>query len=108
MQKTLASRRGSLWFSVAGASVATVPPRSSVLPPGAGNEPKKPIKARKRAKKREERYVGEALVVDRHMDAAAIRRDDDGDATAILAIETAQGGLQVAIADPRPGSVRAV
>ena len=41
--------------------LALVPPRSSVLPPGAGNEPKKPIKARKRAKKREERYVGEAV-----------------------------------------------
>ena len=49
--KTLATRRGSLRFSVAGASAASVPPCPSVLPPGAGNkeEPKKVLKAGKRA-----------------------------------------------------------
>ena len=44
--KTLATRRGSLRLSVVGASAAAVPPRSSVLPPGAGNEEaKKALKA---------------------------------------------------------------
>ncbi len=61
---------------------ALVSPCPSV-PPGAGNEPKKAIKPRKRAKKIEERYAGETGRVDRDMDAAAIRRHDDGDLAAI-------------------------
>ena len=72
--------------------LAPVPPRPSVLPPGAGNEPKKPIKAQKRAKQREERYVRETLALERHVDAAAIRRDHDGDVAAILPIEPTQAG----------------
>ena len=57
--KTLATRRGSLRSSVAGASVALVPPRSSVLPPGAGNEEaKKAVKpGKERAKQVEKGYV---------------------------------------------------
>ena len=46
-------------------ALALVPPRSSVLPPGAGNEAKKAIKPRKRAKKREEGYVDETGGLDR-------------------------------------------
>ena len=72
--------------------LALVPPRASVLPPGAGNEPKKPIKAQKRAKKREEGYV-QGLVSDRQVHAAAIRRDDDGDLATILAIDHARSSL---------------
>ena len=74
--------------------LASVPPRPSVLPPGAGNEPKKAIKPQKRAKKREERYVGERVRLDGHMDAATVRRHHDGDHPAILPIELAQAGLQ--------------
>lgn len=45
-QRTLATRRGSLRLSVVRSLLAPVPPRSSVLPPGAGNEePKKALKA---------------------------------------------------------------
>jgi hypothetical protein len=88
--------------------LALVPPRASVLPPGAGNEPKKPIKARKRAKKRKERYVGKRIVVDRDVDAAAVRRDHDGDLAAVLAIETAQHGLHGASPTRIPRAVRAV
>ena len=81
---------GLAWF----VRLALVPPHASVLPPGAGNELKKPIKARERAKKREERYAEERVIVNRDMDATPIGRHDDGDAAAILAIETAQAGLQ--------------
>jgi hypothetical protein len=42
------------------------------------------------------------------VDAAAIRRDDDGDATAILLIETTQGGLPGTRPARRPRAVRAV
>lgn len=92
------------WF----VRLALVPPRPSVLPPGAGNELKKPTKARKRAKKREERYVGERVVLERHVDAAPIRRHDDGDLAAILPIEMAQAGLPGAMTARRPRAVRAV
>ena len=83
--KTLATRRGSLWFSVAGASVAAVPPRSSVLPPGAGNEEaKKALKADKeRAKKVEQRYAEGFEVAHGHGDAAPIGRHGDGDCAAM-------------------------
>ena len=73
--------------------LALVPPRASVLPPGAGNEPKKPIKAQERANKGEERYVGERVRLDGHVDAATVRRHDDGDLATILPIELAQAGL---------------
>ena len=89
--KTLATRRGSLRSSVAGASVALVPPRSSVLPPGAGNEEaKKAVKpGKERAKQVEKGYVlGEVAHGHRH--AAAIRRHDDGDGAALAISEEAQ------------------
>lgn len=88
--------------------LALVPPRPSVLPPGAGNEPKKPIKAQERAKKREDRYVAEARAIDRQMHATTVRRDDDGDLSAVLLIETAQSGLPYASPARRPRVVRAV
>ena len=82
-RKTLAApaRVPSVW-SVVSSLAALVPPRSSV-PPGAGNKPKKAIKPRKRAKKVEERYVGEPAGSIGHMHAAAVRRDHDGDLAAI-------------------------
>jgi hypothetical protein len=92
MEKTLAARRGSRWSSVVGASVALVPPRSSVLPPGAGNEEaKKAVKpGKERAKQVEEGYVLGRQVADGHGDAAAIRRHDDGDGTVPAISEEAQ------------------
>jgi hypothetical protein len=57
--------------------VALVPPCPSV-PPGAGNEPKKATKPRKRAKKVEKGYVG-GMRIDRQMHAAAVSRDHHGD-----------------------------
>src|SRR5688500_13804525 len=81
-------------------ALASVPPRPSVLPPGAGNEAKKAIKPQKRAKKREDRYVGERVWLDGHMDAATVRRHHDGDHPAILPIELAQAGLQHAAFRP--------
>jgi hypothetical protein len=107
-QKTLAipARVPSVF---GGASLlATVPPRSSVLPPGAGNKLKEPIKAEKRAKKRKERYVGQPVRSDRHMDAATIGRHDDGDGTAVLAIELGQCGLRSAISARQGRAVPAV
>ncbi len=92
--KTLASRRGSLWFSVA----LALPPRSSVLPPGAGNKAEKAIQPKEeRAKKGEKRYINEPGVAHRQVHAAAIRRDDDGDATAIPSVEQAQVRLRVRV-----------
>jgi hypothetical protein len=88
--------------------LAPVLPRPSVLPPGAGNELKKPIEAQQRAKKREEGYVGETARLDRHMDAATVRRHDDGDLALILPIELAQDGLRSAVAARRRRAVRAV
>ena len=86
MQKTLAApARVPLVFGGQGASAALIPPRSSVLPPGAGNEEaKKAVKAgKKRAKLIEEGYVPGAQVADGHGDAATIARHDDGDVLAI-------------------------
>src|SRR5262249_10261674 len=64
--KPLATRRGSLRSSVAGASAALIPPCPSVLPPGAGNEEaKKALEAgKKRAKQVENGYVARGEVVD--------------------------------------------
>jgi hypothetical protein len=76
------------------ALAALAPPCPSV-PPGAGNEPKKAIKPRKRAQKFEKRYVGETGLVDRDVHAPTIRRDGDGDLAAIFGSEPAQWGLHV-------------
>src|SRR4051794_11172549 len=75
-----------------GASVALVPPRSSVLPPGAGNEePKKALKPDKeRAKKIEKGGVLGIEVAQRHLDTAAIGRHDDGDTPAAVTLEEVQ------------------
>ena len=108
IQKTLAYRRGSLRVMRVRRALASVPPRPSVLPPGAGNEAKKAIKPQKRAKKREDRYVGERVRLDGHMDAATVRRHHDGDHPAILPIELAQAGLQHAAFRPVGRAVRAV
>ena len=72
--------------------MASVPPRSSVLPPGAGNEEaKKALKAGKeRAKKGEGKYVLGLEVAQGHGDAATIRRDDDGNAAAAATLEEVQ------------------
>ena len=93
---------------VSGGALALVPLRSSVLSPGAGNKLKEPIKAEKRAKKRKERYVGEPVRLDRHVDAATVSRHDDGDRAAVLAIELAQCGLRNAMSARRGRAVRAV
>ena len=79
-------------MTVAGASVALVPPRSSVLPPGAGNEEaKKALKpGKERAKKIERRYVVGRKVAQGHGDAAPIGRHDDGDAAAAVTLEEVQ------------------
>jgi hypothetical protein len=72
--------------------LAPDPPCPSVLPPGAGNEEaKKAVKTdEQRAKKGEERTVLETGVVQRHLHAAAVRRDDDGHVASIPAMEQAQ------------------
>ena len=76
--------------------LAPDPPCPSVLPPGAGNEEaKKAVKTdKKRAKEAEEGAVLEPGIVQWHLDAPAVRRDDDGDVAAIPAIEQTQAGLQ--------------
>jgi hypothetical protein len=67
------------------------PPRSSVLPPGAGNEAKKADKTKpKRAKYTEERYVDQTCVVNRDLDTPTITRQHDGDVAAIPTVEQAQ------------------
>ena len=69
--------------------LAPVPPRSSVLPPGAGNEEaKKAVKTgEKRAKKTEERYVLKTGAVQRNLDTPTVARDRDGNVTVIPAAE---------------------
>ena len=86
--------------------LAPVPPRSSVLPPGAGNEEaKKAVETGKeRAKKTEQRYVVETGAVQRNLDMPAMARHDDGDRPSVLPIQLAQAGLQTLL--PRGGAVR--
>ena len=70
---------------------APVPPRSSVLPPGAGNEAKKALKAdQERANKGEKGYL-ERIVLDRHLHAAAVARHDDGDTAAVQPVRGTHG-----------------
>jgi hypothetical protein len=78
---------------VAGASVASVPPRPSVLPPGAGNkeEPKKVLEpGKQRAKKIERKYALGLEVAQGNAHAAAVSRHDDGDAVAVAALGEVQ------------------
>ena len=71
--------------------LASVPPSSSVLPPGAGNKPKKAIQPEERAKNLDQRYVEPG--VQRHGNATTIARHDDGNVSAVLTVEHAQAYL---------------
>src|SRR4029078_411684 len=103
-QKTLATRRGSLRSSVV-RRLASVPPRSSVLPPGAGNKPEKAVQPKQeRAKDPDARRVAEAGV-HWHGQAAAVGRHDDGNMAAITAVEHAQHSLPLTPAGRFPGRV---
>jgi hypothetical protein len=77
---------------VVGASAALVPPRTSVLPPGAGNEePKKVLEpGKKRAKKAEKGYVPGLEIAEGHGQASAVGRHDDGDLATLVIREEAQ------------------
>ena len=68
--------------------LAPVPPRPSVLPPGAGNEEAdKALKAQEeRAKEVEERIA----VAHGHRHAATVAGDDDGDMAAMQSVEAGQ------------------
>jgi hypothetical protein len=85
---------------VFGASAASVPPRSSVSPPGAGNkEEAKLLEAGKqRAKKVERKYGLGMQVAQRHVHAAAVGTNDDGDAIPIPTVEQ----IQATLAPTRP------
>ena len=82
-------------MSVVRPRLASVPPRSSVLPPGAGNEElKKALKPdHEGAKKTEERTVRQTGVVQGHLDTPTIGANRDRDVTAIPAIEQTQDSL---------------
>jgi hypothetical protein len=76
------------------ALAAPVPPSSSVLPPGAGNQAKKALQPKKeRAKDPEQRRVDQAVVTQGQLDLAAIARHDDGDSAAVPTLELAQSDL---------------
>ena len=76
------------------ALAALVPPRSSVLPPGAGNEAKKAIELEeKRAKNAEEGYVDEAGGPQRELNAATVARQSDDDVAAIPSFKPTQHAL---------------
>jgi hypothetical protein len=81
--------------SVVGGSfaLAPVPPRSSVLPPGAGNEEsKKALKADDEGvEKTEKRTVRQTSVVQGHLDTPTIRPNGDGDVASIATVEQTQG-----------------
>src|SRR6266550_4526534 len=80
---------GGLW------RLASVPPSSSVLPPGADNKPEKAVQPEEeRAKKSGKRYIDKARALDRHVHAAAVRRDHDGDAATISSVELTQVDLR--------------
>jgi len=75
--------------------LALRPPRSSVLPPGAGNKAEKAIQPDKeRAKKIEERYPSRRELVHRRHDAATVTRHGDGDGAAIVSVEEGQRMLR--------------
>jgi len=70
---------------------ALFPPRSSVLPPGAGNEEaKKALEAGKKRAKAAEGYRGDVASVDGQVHAAPVTRQCDGNGTAVEPIETRQ------------------
>ena len=80
---------------VVSAPLAPIPP--SISPPGAGNEYEYALKTKlDRAKKAEKGYVDQAEVVRRHLDAASIRPNHDGDMAAIPSVEQAHLVLHAA------------
>jgi hypothetical protein len=87
--------------------VALVPPRSSVLPPGAGNEePKKALKPdQKGAKKVRKEEAGRFEVAQGHVHAASIGRHGDDDGATVAALEEVQA---TRLLWSRPRRVRAV
>src|ERR1035437_8080833 len=90
-EKTPASRRGSRWFSV----VPVLPPRSSVLLPGAGNEAKEAVRPKeKRAKQREDHDVDEPGLGQGHVNPPTVAGDNDGDMTTVLAVDQAHVRLR--------------
>src|SRR5262245_60396448 len=86
--------------------LASVPPSSSVLPPGAGNKPEKAIQPEERAKNLDERYVEARM--QRHGNSAAVARDDDGNMSAVPAVEHSQTGLPQRLTAGFPVACRAV
>src|SRR5664279_1643503 len=90
-EKTPASRRGSRWFSV----VPGLPPRSSVLLPGAGNQAKKAVQPKEEGAKQGQQYdVDEAGLGHGHVDPPAIAGDNDRDVTTILPVDQAHVRLR--------------
>jgi hypothetical protein len=88
-QKTLAIRRG--FWSFGFAPLALVP--ASSLPPGAGNEYEYALNTNLyEAKKTKQGHVDHAEVLHRNLHATTIRPNEDGDVTAVPAVEQAQRG----------------
>ena len=109
-RKTLAVPARVPWVSVVGALAALVP--RPTVPPGADNEAKKARKAEsKRVEQGAKNYV-ETGRLDRHLDAATIRRHDDGDGSAVPTITIEQHDLRERFAAsgcPRcPGSLAGI
>ncbi len=72
------------------ASVAIVPPSSSVPPPGAGNEAEKANKTELEGpQKLEKGYVEAGGAFNRNVHTTTVRRNDDGDAAMIPTVEQA-------------------
>src|SRR4029077_9274000 len=91
---------------------ARLPPRSSVLPPGAGNQAKKAIQPEKeRADEGERGDFDEPGVAHGQIRAAPVRGDHDGDAAMISTVEQTQVRLRelrtAAVADGCAGSLPA-
>jgi hypothetical protein len=88
--------------------LAALVPRPSV-PPGAGNKPKKAYKAKPKGVEQGGKGNVEAGRFDGHLDAATVRRHDDGDTAAIPTIQIEQQrppGSAVSREIPRcPGSL---
>src|SRR5207237_9955484 len=112
-QKTLASRRGSLWVFGGSALLALDPPCPSVLPPAVADE--KPDEALNDDENRAEKGERGRLVgVARHVHAATLGRHDDRQRAAIQALKRSHGPrslsawpLQTQPDDPPAGLVQA-
>lgn len=98
--KTLAPGEGPFGLRWSVALLAPVPPHSSVLPPGAGNEVQKALNAdHERAKKGEKGYL-ERTVLDRDVHAPTIGRHDDGDGAAVRSVQGAHGSRSLRAGSP--------